>query len=202
MSVDNEWSAGFETVGGAKDIQLYISPFSDNASDNAKAGHITGGVLTQEYEPSKKLQKAAEASYMYTDRTDISKYNELAMNLQGVVDVPKEEVKKEGFRKHKKVEQQVEQFGIPGLVDSHFVNTSLPATQIGDYSGLDAVDATVDSTIADAKEAFTAEQTRTVLIIVAVVVALCVVGFCFGFLIPKIRMNHKVKVVGDRKTAF
>ena len=185
MSVQSEWSNLFNVKQKGNEVALVKSPFSEIASDNAKAGRISDGVLTQEYEPPKSNAVGPEpANYRFYDRLDVSKVT------------PESDIikKREGFRT-KKTDVE-EGFAIPGLVDSHFIPDVAPAVRADDYSYLD--------TPVEEKEAFTNEQKNTIIVIVVAIVCVCIVGLCFGLLVPKFRINHKIKTVGGptRETAF
>ena len=163
--INTEWSKGFNTNGGVQDIKLYNSPYSSNESYNSRQGRATNGVLLTEFEPPTIDVKAPVASSVYTDRLDMTRVNEAV--------IPE---KTEEFR----VKRKAEKYGIPGLKDSHMIAGSFPVE--GYKKPMK-------------KERFTQEDTRSLIVIIIAIISLCIVGFTFGVLVPKIKINHKVKMV-------
>ena len=164
--INTEWSKGFNTNGGVQDIKLYNSPYSNNESYNSRQGRATNGVLLNEFEPPTLDVKAPVASAVYTDRLDMTRVNDAVINGKT----------EEEFR----VKRKPEKYGIPGLKDSHMIAGSFP---------VEGYKKPVK------KERFTQEDTRSLIVIIIAIISLCIVGFTFGVLVPKVKINHKVKMV-------
>ena len=76
-----EWDTNISSVGGRKDVNLVISPWSDNASANSTQGILTNGVLINEFEPPKIMIEPATEGYFYQNRVDMGRMNNRATSL-------------------------------------------------------------------------------------------------------------------------
>ena len=131
-----EWDTNINSVGGKKDVNLFVSPWSTDSSANATQGVLTSGVLTTEFEPPEILIEPAVDGYFYQDRIDLARINQRANNVQNIGgDVSKPGA--EGFRKMRepyrspsrrlsktalnpsRAKKEKYNPGIPGLVDSY-----------------------------------------------------------------------------------
>ena len=181
--INSEWSKGFNTNGGVDNIVLYKSPYSSNVAFNSRQGKITGGIIQTEFEPPTLTVEAPSGSAVMVDRLNIEKTNPMPMEVK---EQARPMTVEEAFRQKRKVEK----YGVQGLKDSHLIHASSPIDRME-------------------KESFSAEDGRALIIIILAIVAICIVGFTFGVLVPKIKFVHKVKMaepkqqkVEERSEAF
>lgn len=187
--INSEWSKGFNTNGSLDNVVLYKSPYSSNVAYNSRQGKITNGVITTEFEPPVLSVEAPTGSTVYTDRLDIKKVNPEPMNVRverdsiafrGAERVEEPVSVEEAFRQKRKREK----YGVPGLKDSHMIHAAFPIETYKKPAK---------------KEQFTQEDTRTLIIIIMAIIAVCITGFTFGVLVPKIKFVHKIKMAGQKE---
>ena len=99
-----------------------------------------------------------------------------AGNTQGVAALIAGMSVEESFRQKRKREK----YGVPGLKDSHIIHAGYP---IETYKK------------PGRKENFSQEDSRVLVIVILSIIAICIAGFTLGVLVPKIKINHKVKMV-------
>lgn len=165
----DEWDTNISSVGGKKDVLLVSSPWSHNPSANPSQGILTHGVLVNEFEPPEIMIEPATDGYFYQDRMDMSKVNERANIVKGGetegMDQEKFGRKKElyvapsrrAYKNTTKPKKEQYNPGIPGLVGSNIH-----------------------------QENFTQEETNNYVIVLLSIITLCIIGVCFGFIIPRI----------------
>ena len=172
--INSDWSRGFNTNSSVDDIVLYKSPYSPNIAYNSRQGKISNGVITTEYDPPELLTEAPTGASVYTDRLNLAKTNPAPMEVRDAVDAGMSV--EESFRQKRKREK----YGVPGLKDSHIIHAGYP---IETYKK------------PGRKENFSQEDSRVLIIISLAIVSICSAGFTLGVLVPKIKINHKVKMV-------
>jgi hypothetical protein len=136
----NTWDSDINTLGGIKNVTLYESCYSNNASANAQQGKISSGVNSIIFEPPRldlTLDVPRESGYLgnrvMVDYNKIQKiYADGADSLATVNEKPELEGKSTAAAVAEKVAQASvapattgEAFAsVPGLVDSHFIHES------------------------------------------------------------------------------
>ena len=168
----DEWDTSISSVGGKKDVHLVVSPWSHNPSANPAQGVLTQGVLVNEFEPPEILIEPATDGYFYQDRLDMSKVNERASVINdgssGAEDDEKLGRKKDlyvapsrrAFKNVTKPKKEKYNPGIPGLVGSNIH-----------------------------QENFTQDETNNLVVILLSIIAICIVGVCFGIMIPQVYVS-------------
>lgn len=178
------WDTNISSVGGAKDILLVSSPWSDLPSDNCRQGTLTSGVLNKEFAPPVIDIEPASTGAYYQNRMNTSDINQRValMNRQTTTsNLDQAQVNKQvetyvgpsrrsvkrfinPSRQGSTTEQQDlavgesrEKYnpGIPGLVDSHLH-----------------------------QESFTQEESSNLIVLLLAIISFCVVGMCAGMIIP------------------
>lgn len=157
-----QWDTDINSVGGAKDVLLVSSPFSDKPSANASQGALTYGNLTQEFEPPQIMISASDDGYYVRNRID-----------KNIVNAPKEQDAPEAFTGKSYV--------APSRRSEKFtVNPSRRKEKYTEMPGFRGSEIH--------QEAFTQEETNYLFIVCMCVIAFCIVGVCFGLLIPRFRV--------------
>lgn len=177
-----EWDTNINSVGGKKDIHLVVSPWSHNPSANSTQGVLTSGVLINEFEPPEIMIEPATDGYFYQDRLDMRKINKRANSINRPLPANSAE-SAESFRNKRE----------PYIAPSRRTvkNAINPSRSKEAYNP--GIPGLVGSNIH--QENFTQEESNNIIIILLSVITFCIVGVCFGLLVPQIY----VSMVNKRK---
>ena len=174
-----EWDTDINTVGGAKDAYFVTSPYSNQPSANASQGALTFGNLVTEFAPPKVMISPSDDGYYVRNRLDMASTNNqvsdvMVTNLGNSTDAASETPASEAFKGKRYV--------APSRRGEKFtVNPSRKKERYTEMPGFRGSEIH--------QEAFTQEETNYIFIIIMSIITFCVVGICFGFLIPRINVG-------------
>lgn len=159
-----EWDTNINSIGGAKDVCFVSSPYSNQPSANPMQGSLTGGNLITEFEPPKVMVSPADDGYYVRSRIDVA-------------DVSDQLESKEGF-KRKVLASGTTQGKRSAKLAMKEASRKEGYTEMPGFRGSEIH-----------QEAFTQEETNYIFVILISVVAFCIVGICFGFLVPRVNVR-------------
>ena len=175
-----EWDTNINSVGGKKDVHLVVSPWSQDPSANSTQGILTSGVLVNEFEPPEIMIEPATDGYFYQDRMDMGRINKRANSINRPLPAT---------GNNEKFRNKREPYVAPSR---RTVKNSINSSRLkeGYNPGIPGL---VGSNIH--QENFTQEESNNIFIVLLSVIVLCIVGVCFGVLVPKIyvSMTNKSK---------
>ena len=168
-----DWDANINSVGGAKDAYFVISPYSNQPSANASQGSLTYGNLVTEFAPPKVMVSPSDDGYYIKNRLDMASTNDqvsdvMTSNMGNPTDAA------EGFKEKRYVARS-------RRGEKFTVNPSRRKEKYTEMPGFRGSEIH--------QEAFTQEETNYIFIIMMSVIVFCIVGVCFGFLIPRINVR-------------
>ena len=172
-----EWDTNINSVGGKKDIHLVVSPWSQDPSANSTQGTLTSGVLVNEFEPPEIMIEPATEGYFYQDRMNMGRINKRANSINRplpATDAP------EKFRTKRE----------PYVAPSRrTVKNSINPSRSKKENYNPGIPGLVGSNIH--QENFTQEESSSILIIIILlsVIVFCIVGVCFGLVVPRIYVS-------------
>lgn len=176
-----DWNTNINSVGGAKDAYFVTSPYSNQPSANASQGALTYGNLVTEFTPPKIIISPTEDGYYIRNRFDLDSMSSqvsdvTTTNMGNPTNNPTGITNKssESFRKKAYVapSRRTEKFTLnPSRKKERY-------TEIPGFRGSEIH-----------QEAFTPEETNYIFVILISVIVFCLVGVCFGFLIPKVNVR-------------
>lgn len=156
-----EWDTNINSVGGAKDAYFVTSPYSNNPSANASQGALTYGNLVTEYEPPNIVVSPSDDGYYIRNRLHMDSTN----NQVSEITKSEQEAYVAPSRRHEKLT----------------VNPSRKKEKYTEMPGFRGSEIH--------QEAFTEEETSYIFVILMSVITFCIVGICFGFLIPRFNVK-------------
>lgn len=170
-----EWDTNINSVGGKKDVHLVVSPWSQDPSANSTQGTLTSGVLVNEFEPPEIMIEPATEGYFYQDRIDMGRINKRANSINR--QLPATETS-EKFRNKRE----------PYVAPSRrTVKNSLNPSRSKKENYNPGIPGLVGSNIH--QENFTQKESNNIIIILLSVIVFCIVGVCFGLLVPQIYVS-------------
>lgn len=183
-----QWDTNINSVGGAKDTLFVTSPYSHNSSANAAQGSLTYGNLMNEFAPPKIMVTPIDDGYYIKNRFNGAingqagdvKYDENVVEV-GADEVPNDPTKvtnkdKEGYGVYVAPSRRSEKF----VTNSSRKKVKIvePYTEMPGFKGSEIH-----------QEKFTAEETNGIIVILMSVIVFCIVGLCFGYLVPKVNVR-------------
>lgn len=172
-----DWDTNINSVGGAKDAYFVTAPYSNQPSANASQGALTYGNLVTEFTPPKIIISPIEDGYYIRNRFGMDSMNSQVSDVMstntgnptGITSTSAESFRKKAYVAPSR---RTEKFTLnPSRKKENY--TEMPGFRGSEIH----------------QEAFTPEETNYIFVILISVVVFCLVGICFGFLIPRVNVR-------------